>query len=276
MSALPEIRENAAPPDIAALYADMRAVMGVPLVNLIYRHIATVPNGLAWVWSAVRPHIASGAIGSLAEDVLGRAAATGWGEPSPLGSLPPGERAAIAPIVQWYNRSNAVNLVSLLALRGLPSEPAPRGDEDVTAASRTPPAALPPPLALGDVAANLRDRIANVCERQGLSADGVTPTMYLHLARWPAALATILACVERAIDSGVFERGVASVTAAADSAVRELGPPLVASEAPPDAAGRAVILAAIETFSSKAIPQMLTVGTFLGGLYDRGEPLRQY
>lgn len=263
-AALPEIRENAATADIAALYADVRAVTGVPMVNLIYRHIATVPNGLAWVWSIVRPHIVSGTVASLAQDVLRVAAATDWGEPSPLAKLPASERGAITPILQWYNRGNAVNLVILRALRAAkPEGGAPRGETGLLAVARDPEATPPPPLSLGEVEPALRERIATLCERQQLSSSGVTPTMYLHLARWPAALEPILAAVERAMDREVVLRGAASLVAAADLAVHSLAASFVAYEEPPDPAGRAAIDAALETFSTKAIPQMLTVGAFL-------------
>ena len=263
---LPEIPEAGASADIAALYADMRAVTGVLIVNLIYRHIATVPNGLAWVWSVLRPHIASGSIGSLAPGVLARAALNRWNERSPVGALPPHERDAVTSIVSWYNRGNAVNLVALLALRAAPSEVSPRSDEAVPAAAQeATPAAVPPPppLLLGEVEAPLRDRIFRLCELQGLSGSGLTPTMYLHLARWPTALALILDSLERMMDSGEFDRDVAVVVESAEAAVRRLGKSFVAYERPPDPAGRAVIDRAIETFTTRAIPQMLTVGTYL-------------
>ncbi len=59
---VPSIREDQAEGDIAALYGDIRATLGVPVVNLIWRHLATFPNGLAWAWHAVRPQYRSGAV----------------------------------------------------------------------------------------------------------------------------------------------------------------------------------------------------------------------
>jgi hypothetical protein len=265
---LPEIREADPPVQIAALYADMRAVMGVPMVNLIYRHIATVPNGLAWVWSALRPHIAAGTMGSLAEAVLAHTASEEWNEASPIAALPAAERRAISSIVSWYNRGNAINLTALLALRSASIRRArQRNEAAITVSAQVAELAVPPPLKLADLEPSLHARIATVCDRQGLTGTGITPTMYLHLARWPVTLAAILDSVERVIDSGAFERSVTSVIAVAQSSVCELSEALVACEEPPDQAGRVAINAVIETFTTKAIPQMLLVGTHIVDLH---------
>jgi hypothetical protein len=51
---LPEIREEDAPAAIGRVYADIKRASGTPLVNLIYRHLATIPGGLEWVWGCIR------------------------------------------------------------------------------------------------------------------------------------------------------------------------------------------------------------------------------
>ena len=48
--------------EIAALYADIRATLGVPVVNLVWRHLATIEGALPWAWGAVRPAYRSGAV----------------------------------------------------------------------------------------------------------------------------------------------------------------------------------------------------------------------
>ncbi len=52
---LPELREADAPPAIAAIYAALRDATGVPQVNLIWRHAATLPGVLDWLWAQARP-----------------------------------------------------------------------------------------------------------------------------------------------------------------------------------------------------------------------------
>src|SRR5207249_2369114 len=52
---LAEISERAATGEIAAIYAELRATLGVPLVNLVFRHMATVPGCLEWAWRCLAP-----------------------------------------------------------------------------------------------------------------------------------------------------------------------------------------------------------------------------
>ena len=49
------ISEAGATGEIAALYGDIRATLGVPVVNLIWRHLATFPGALPWAWQSLRP-----------------------------------------------------------------------------------------------------------------------------------------------------------------------------------------------------------------------------
>ena len=50
---VPSIREADATGDIAVLYDDIRATLGVPVVNLIWRHLAVLPGGLSWAWATL-------------------------------------------------------------------------------------------------------------------------------------------------------------------------------------------------------------------------------
>ncbi|SIO40405.1 hypothetical protein SAMN05443247_04908 [Bradyrhizobium erythrophlei] len=43
---LPEIRQEDASAAVARIYSDIKRASGTPLVNLIYRHLATIPGGL--------------------------------------------------------------------------------------------------------------------------------------------------------------------------------------------------------------------------------------
>ena len=62
MSAFPQIRPQDASPEIAAIYSEIRAVSGLPMVNLIWRHFAAFPGVLDWAWNTVSPIVASTAM----------------------------------------------------------------------------------------------------------------------------------------------------------------------------------------------------------------------
>ena len=51
---LPAVTEAEASGETAAIFADFRALLGVSMVNLIWRHLATIPGALPWAWAALR------------------------------------------------------------------------------------------------------------------------------------------------------------------------------------------------------------------------------
>jgi hypothetical protein len=58
----PQVSQQDASPPIAAIYADIRRVSGLPVVNLIWRHFAALPGVLPWAWAAAAPLIGSTAM----------------------------------------------------------------------------------------------------------------------------------------------------------------------------------------------------------------------
>ena len=52
---VPAIRENDAVGSTAEIFADIRETLNVDVVNLIWRHLATMPGVLEWVWDSLRP-----------------------------------------------------------------------------------------------------------------------------------------------------------------------------------------------------------------------------
>ena len=49
------ISEDEATGETAEIFTDIRATLGNGVVNLIWRHIATIEGALPWVWKAVKP-----------------------------------------------------------------------------------------------------------------------------------------------------------------------------------------------------------------------------
>ena len=64
---VPAITEAAATGQIAAIFADIRNVLGVDIVNLIWRHLATIEGALPWAWGILRPLYADGSVGNEAK-----------------------------------------------------------------------------------------------------------------------------------------------------------------------------------------------------------------
>src|ERR1700679_1804955 len=59
---VPAVTEAAATGETAAIFADIRQVLGGDVVNLIWRHLATMEGALPWAWSALRPLYVDGSV----------------------------------------------------------------------------------------------------------------------------------------------------------------------------------------------------------------------
>lgn len=240
---LPEIREADAPPDVDVIYGQLRAAYGLPLVNLIWRHFATLPGVLAWAWESVAPAM------PLVPAATERVAAAL--EPLPRLAMGP-DAAALARL---YNRGNLSNLVVLTALlRGK------RGDaEPVSAPS---PAMLPgpPPLPrLEHLSEKTRREVLALAGLHG-HASGVVPTLYLHLAHFPALLAPLYMSLSPLMAMGRIAQLREAALAAADREAEALRPHLAAPAAPP---GRESAEAVLRPFVARVIPEMVPVGLIL-------------
>ncbi|WP_149538755.1 hypothetical protein [Siccirubricoccus phaeus] len=264
---LPELREAEAPPDIAALYAALKRASGVPLVNLIHRHLATLPGVLPWAWAAIRPPLEDGTLAAARE----RLAAALPAPPAPLpaaawvaAGLAPTARAPIRDLVAVYTRGNLTNLILLTALRrelaGLPR------------AAIAPPAPIPPPPMLpappplprlDSLAPEVASLVQGLAARHGDA--GVVPSLYLHLAHWPPLLAALPAWLGEDLSPARLPAARETAIRLAEHAADALRPRL----APPGAVpgGHAAHLAAVlDLFTRQVIPGMVPLGHALARL----------
>ncbi len=165
-------------------------------------------------------------------------------------------------MVDWYNRSNAINLITLLALKNA-TVAVSHDDVPLAPAGTALTQTLPAPLPLASIDAALRERIQTTAQRQGLLGTGVTPTMYLHLAHWPDVLTEVLDYVDSAIAVGCLEESVRRLLEVVSVPAHALASTLASRAPAPNAADRRHINVALEQFTTVTIPQMLAVGTHL-------------
>jgi len=254
-TSLPEIREAEAPPAIAAIYAALNEGIGIGQVNLIWRHAAALPGVLEWLWAQAAPALASGAAAAARDGIA--AAIT---LPMPAASAKPQDHAAIAALVEIYNRGNLTNLALLSAIllraqgmaAGARPAPAPRGAM----------LSAPPPLPrLADLPPAQQAEISALTAAHGLSDAAVVPSLYLHLALWPeflARLPELLAPLQA-------EQGLIRARDAAVAAARDAAPGLIAALGPAPASppGLPEFMKRLEVFVDQVIPGMVPVGVFL-------------
>ena len=196
---VPAISEADATGDVAALYADIRATLGVPVVNLIWRHLAIFPDGLSWAWGSLKPLYAGNTISAEAA-----ALRAGLEVPTLAGLSGPALAATglsqddliqITMILRSYERSNAMNIVALGALlarlEGIsPSigETAPIQQKEDSIDGE-----MPTLLPLDAMAPSVRALVEDLNRVGG--REEILASMYRHLAHWPAYLALIHALI---------------------------------------------------------------------------------
>ena len=116
---LAEISAADATGNTALIYGAIETALGVRLVNLVYRHIATVPGALEWTW-AVLSHpfeqdIFARKSGTLVEIASGSLSAAEKPNDSIALSadLSDQDFGRIVGTIDGYNRANPMNALSL-------------------------------------------------------------------------------------------------------------------------------------------------------------------
>ena len=185
------VDEASATGETAAIFADIRATMGIPLITSIWRGLAEMDNALRTVWDATKPIYLSGhSEGALARVVE----QTGLPLPQPLAptqlacvGVNDGQLNAVRTIVCAYNRSNGMNMVALAALvspqTGTRGAPVPR----------KPPlwSDFPALMAREAIDDETWDLIRHVNAFGAPGIDAHVATLWRHLAHWPGLLALI-------------------------------------------------------------------------------------
>jgi hypothetical protein len=268
---LPEMHENEATPEVAAIYAGLREAMGVPIVNLIWRHFATLPGVLPWAWETARGAIRSATVaeGSARMVALVREApGLDLSAAGPaFGALPPAERARVADVVRVYNRGNQVNLQVLTAVRriiasGAPDRaaerPAPYAEASAPTVAVT---AMPPLPRMGALPDAVRAEVSALAALHDPS-DPVVPSLYRHLALWPDLLPPLREALAPLFAEGRVAALRDSLLGVAEESAAALLPRLT-PPGPFPAEHREAVLRVLAIFPGKLIAEMAAVGLLL-------------
>jgi hypothetical protein len=263
VSLLAELPESSATGRLGEIYGDIRRLGGVPMVALIFRHLATRPGTLEWAWDAMGPAWRSGllqeAAWRVARDVrLDPIARIASAALPPLG-VGASDVPALRAVLAAYNRANPENMLSVLCLARLLA--GHREARALEPRAWTPPAAPGPLLPMVDVS-HLSPEVSALMDV--VAAPGpaggprVIQSLYRHIAQRPAFLALAVTLLRQRLDDGSIDRATAAVVARMNEEANRLADAMAAPPAP-DPAVRAVL----ERFSGAVIPQMIVVGRLL-------------
>lgn len=200
---LPAITEAAASGEIADLFADIRTTVGVRVVNLVWRHLATMEGALPWAWAAVKP---------LYLDGLPDAAMAAFHrtmEVPKLASLAGEEPASVDAVLASYDHSNTINLFALGALRAwLRGEVARDGTVVPGLRKAAPDLALPKLASEEDVAPETWALVLRLNKFGDEPEPLILASMYRHLAHAPSFLQQVETALAPVAANGSLRRAV--------------------------------------------------------------------
>jgi hypothetical protein len=245
----PAVAEATATGAAAELFADIRATVGVRVVNLVWRHLATMDGALPWAWTAVKPIYLRG--------MADRAAVRfreGMSLPA-LGSLAGEEPASVDAVLASYDHSNTINLFALGALVAwLRGETAPEGALERGRRLPAPDVTLPKLASREDVAPETWALVLRL-NRFGDPRQVILASMYRHLAHAPAFLSKVERVLAPVEADGSLARAIASNRTAAYEEARVLARAIDA----PRPVRTAEIEAGVAAFVDHAIGKMVTI-----------------
>lgn len=264
--AVSAIPEHEASGEVAEIYADIRATLGVTVVNLIWRHLATIEGGLPWAWATVKPLYTSGLVEAEARrlidsltfpdlpmlhaDVLRAAGVEG------------SDLETIRAILATYNRGNALNMLTLTALSVDPIGAAEAPDGG---ASPVPLPPVPRVPELSEIPAERHGLIMQLNTLGGEEGDRIIASLYKHLSPWPGLLLLTWGLFAPLHREGVLEAAIGAARAAGRMHAARIAGGLGAPDPSPAADA---VRAAAEEFTNRAIARMIPIAQML----DRALP----
>ncbi|MXW64415.1 MAG: hypothetical protein F4Y00_07400 [Bacteroidetes bacterium SB0662_bin_6] len=212
------IAEAEATGETAAIFADIRRTMQLPLITSIWRTLAGVEGGLRAVWAAAKPLYESGQPDAALSRVLERVVLPA---PEPLvpgqldrAGVSAGDLPAIRALLNAYNRSNGLNLIALSSLVVTPA--GPPANHPVPP-SPSPWPILPPLLAQADMAADTWILLHDLNRFGATSDEPGLATLWRHLAHWPGLLAVIHSGLAPLQKDGTIRRSIRQLLAGAQA-----------------------------------------------------------
>ena len=253
------VTEAEATGETAAIFGDIRAVYRVGVVNLIWRHLATIPDALPWAWNAVRPLYVDGTVARAALALRSglRSPVLAPVPPEVFASvgLSPGDLDRIRAVLAAYGRTNSMASIALsacVAEGGAVGGGAVGGgevsaamtpiDDDIPLPALTPLSAMAPHVA------------ALVVRLNSFGAAGERPilaSMYRHLSHWPPYLGLAWGALAPLQASGALRAAIAATSDRATTVAACI--PMRQGPAPPGARE------AIAPFIGDVIPKMVAI-----------------
>jgi hypothetical protein len=288
LDAIHTVSEKETSPDIAAIFTDIKETLGVPFVNLIWRHLATIPGGLAMTWSLAKPLYASKILNESARALRRQTALVETLSPWPESLLAAlglslQDKSEIVLLLEDYGHANSRALLILSYLHaslsaqlsapgrgeGNVAQPLSRIDpiavlEKNNETSIKPARPLPAPAEMTAEVAKLVKILNTFGESMPSPAE---PSLYRHLSYWPSFLAAFWLAVEPMERQGLLVLEATDLYARASSMVGQWKPVLYSDETmSPETLTQ--VLKSLDHFTYAVIGRMIVHGDMMKRMID--------
>ena len=288
LDSIPTVSEKDTAPDVVKIFTDIKETLGVPFVNLIWRHLATIPGGLAMTWSLAKPLYSSKILNESARALRRQTALVQTLSPWPesvraaLG-LSLQDKSEIVLLLEDYGHANSRALLILSYLyaslsvqlsapsrgEGNVAQPLARIDpiavlEKNNGTSIKPARPLPAPAEMTAEVAKLVKILNTFGESMPSPAE---PSLYRHLSYWPSFLAAFWLAVEPMERQGLLVREAINMYERATSMVVQWKP----ATAPPEAISPESlnqVLKSLDHFTYAVIGRMIVHGDMMKRMVD--------
>ena len=288
LDSIATISEQEADPIVTAIYADIKETLGVPFVNLIWRHLATIPNGLSMTWSLAKPLYVSKVLNDSARALRKQTtlvdSLTPWPDSvrTTLG-LSDQDKREIVFLLEDYGHANSRALLVLSYLHASLTAELLSGNAVEHKGAN--PSALIDPLAQVEqnksslikparplpATADLSTSVAELVKILNTFGESIPspaePSLYRHLSYWPSFLAAFWLSVEPMERGGLLVREAIDMQERASSTVSHWKPAACAQLAiAPDSVSQ--VLNSLDHFTYAVIGRMIVHGDMMKRMID--------
>lgn len=202
------IAEAEATGETAAIFADIRATMHIPLITSIWRTLFDVEGGLRAAWDATKPLYETGQPATALIRLRETAELPIPSTPFVKDKTFQDDLLSIRAIVDAYNRSNGMNLIALTAMVVPPSGDPPNMSEPAPLPSWPD---LPRLLPRDEIPESTWTFLEQINSFGAMPDASGLATLWRHLAHWPDFLKAVRAAFGLLQADGTMQRSMESV-----------------------------------------------------------------
>jgi hypothetical protein len=242
----------------------------VPFVNLIWRHLATMPEMLEWTWALVKPLYESEKLVRASEALRAGVTASDC-IPQPdcvfaAVGVTASDRVVIGAMLRDYNAANASNLLCLLVAQSvlagtLPSSPVP-----AAVSGPKPPrisVVLPKLPGLHELSPEIQSLVPELDKFGRFAPTEASASLYRHLTHWPGFLAVVHAALSAPHRDGRLQSEHAMMRDRAQKLASDRILPMAAGPPPPVCPDKEVVRTSLEIFTGDMIARMVVMGELM-------------